>query len=85
MFKTNIYKDASDKKIKEIFDFAEGYKVFLKNSKIERQAVKEVLKLATDKGFKNLDDAKQIKAGDKFYKINKVAGLLQIPYLAKAI
>ena len=71
MFKTNIYKDASKEKIKEIFDFAEGYKVFLKNSKIERQAVKETVKLAIDNGFKNLDDVKTIKAGDKLYKVNK--------------
>ena len=71
MFKTNIYKDASDKKIKEIFDFAEKYKVFLKNSKIERQAVKEVVKLAKDNGFKNMEEAKSINKGDKLYKINK--------------
>ena len=71
MFKTNIYKDASKEKIKEIFDFAEGYKQFLKNSKIERQAVKETVKLAIDNGFKNLDDVKTINAGDKLYKVNK--------------
>ena len=51
MFKTNIYKDASKEKIKKIFDFAEGYKVFLKNSKIERQAVKEVIKFFKEVGL----------------------------------
>ena len=71
MFKTNIYKDASDKKIKEIFDFAESYKVFLKNGKTERLAVKETVKLAKGKGFKDLEEAKEIKAGDKLYKVNK--------------
>ena len=71
MFKTNIYKDASKEKIKEIFDFAEGYKVFLRNSKIERQAVKEVVKIAKDNGFKDLEEVKAIKAGDKLYKVNK--------------
>ena len=71
MYNKNIYKDASDKKIKEIFDFAEGYKVFLKNAKIERQAVIEVEKLAIKKGYKNINDVKEIKKGDKLYKINK--------------
>ena len=71
MYNKNIYKDASEKKIKEIFDFAEGYKVFLKNAKIERQAVIEVEKLAIKKGYKNINDVKEIKKGDKLYKINK--------------
>jgi len=71
MFKTNIYKDASDLKIKEIFDFADKYKVFLKNSKIERQAVKETIKLVKENGFKDIDEVKDIKAGDKLYKVNK--------------
>ena len=71
MYNKNIYKDASESKIKEIFDFAEGYKTFLGNAKIERQAVKEVVKLAIDKGYKNIDDVKEIKKGDKLYKVNK--------------
>lgn len=71
MYNKNIYKDASEEKIKAIFDFAECYKTFLGNAKIERQAVKEVVKLAKEKGFKNLDDVKEIKKGDKLYKVNK--------------
>ena len=76
MFKTNIYKDASNKKIKEIFDFAEGYKAFLGKAKIERQAVKEAVKLAEAKGYKNIDDVKEIKVGDKLYKVNKAKSIV---------
>lgn len=71
MFNTNIYIDADEKKVNEINAFSEDYKAFLGNAKIERQAVKEVVKLAKEKGFKDLSDATTIKAGDKLYKVNK--------------
>ncbi len=71
MFKTNIYKDASEEKIKDIFDFAEKYKVFLKNGKTERMAVKEAVKILKENNFKDLNDVKEIKTGDKLYKVNK--------------
>ena len=71
MYNKNIYKDASDEKIKLIFDFAEGYKNFLGKAKIERGAVKEVVKLAKEKGYKNLEEVKEIKKGDRLYKVNK--------------
>ena len=71
MLNTNIYKYADEEKIKEIMSFSEGYKDFLNNSKIERLAVKTTVKLATEKGFKNIDDVKTIKPGDKLYKVNK--------------
>ena len=71
MLKMNIYNLADEEKIKNINDFAENYKVFLKNSKTERQAVKETLKMIKENGFKELDEAKDIKVGDKLYKVNK--------------
>ena len=71
MFKTNIYKDASEEKIKDIFDFAEKYKVFLKNGKTERMAVKEAVKILKENNFKDLNEVKEIKKGDKLYNVNK--------------
>ena len=35
----NDFAEADEKKIKEIFDYAEGYKKFLDESKTEREAV----------------------------------------------
>ena len=71
MYNKNIYKDADDKKIKEIYAFGDNYKDFLGKSKIERQAVKEVVRLAKEKGYKDLEEVKEIKKGDKLYKVNK--------------
>ena len=55
----------------EIMDFAEGYKSFLSNSKTEREAVKEAIKLAEAKGFRPLKDFASLQKGDKVYAVNK--------------
>ena len=36
--RTNVYEKADEKLLKEIFDYAEGYKVFLDEGKTEREA-----------------------------------------------
>lgn len=56
---------------KEVMDFAEGYKNFITISKTERLAVKEAEKLLKANGFKNIDDVKTLKEGDRVYFINK--------------
>ena len=60
------YKDT-----KPVMDFAEGYKDFITISKSERLAVKESEKLLKANGFKNIDDVKSLKKGDRVYIINK--------------
>ena len=55
----------------EIFAFAEGYKDFITKGKTEREVVKLAVALAEKKGFKNLADAKTLKAGDKVFALNK--------------
>ena len=60
------YKDT-----KPVMDFAEGYKDFITVSKSERLAVKESEKLLKANGFKNIDDVKSLKKGDRVYIINK--------------
>ena len=52
-------------------DFNEGYKAFISYAKTERLAVKEAERQLKAKGFKNIDDVKSLKAGDKVYAINK--------------
>ncbi|KAF0118103.1 MAG: putative aminopeptidase [bacterium] len=48
--------DRLDNKEKEgVFLFAEGYKEFLNRAKTERQAVKEIIKFAEEKGFKRIE------------------------------
>ena len=52
-------------------NFCEDYKHFISVGKTERICVKEALKIAESKGFKNLHDVKTANVGDKLYLINK--------------
>ena len=56
---------------KPVMDFAEGYKKFISTAKSERIAVIEAEKLLKANGFKNVEDVKNVKAGDRVYFINK--------------
>ncbi|OGF26416.1 aminopeptidase [Candidatus Falkowbacteria bacterium RIFOXYB2_FULL_34_18] len=66
-----------DEKIKkEAFDFAEKYKIFLDKAKTERESVLEGVKMAKEKGFKDIGAVKSLKAGDKVFAINKNKALM---------
>ena len=69
MYRKNAWLKYQNKK--EVMDFAEGYKNFLSAAKSERIAVKEAEKLLKANGFKNVDEAKSLKEGDRVYFINK--------------
>lgn len=71
MYSKNIWKDASQEKVNAIMNFCEDYKHFISVGKTERTCVKEALKIAESKGFKNLHDVKTANVGDKLYLINK--------------
>lgn len=71
MYSKNIWKDASQGKVNAIMNFCEDYKHFISVGKTERICVKEALKIAESKGFKNLHDVKTANVGDKLYLINK--------------
>ena len=60
-----------DKTILEAQNFAEGYKAFLDNAKTEREAVKETIKLASEKGFKEFEFGKTYLPGEKVYINNR--------------
>ncbi len=59
-----------------VFDFCEGYKKFLNNSKTERESVLSAVKLAEKRGFAPLSSFSSLKAGDKVYSINKEKEML---------
>lgn len=61
-------------------NIAENYKNFLKNGKTERECTTEIIRLAEEKGYKNIDTVKKLKAGDKVYvsKWNKSIALFNI-------
>ena len=69
MYRKNAWFKYQNKK--EVMDFAEGYKNFLSVAKSERIAVKEAEKLLKANGFKNVDEVKALKEGDRVYFINK--------------
>lgn len=64
-------KALSKKEIKKADDFCVGYKKFLDNSPIEREAVRYTVELAKNAGFTEYDADAQYKVGDKVYYINR--------------
>ena len=66
MYAVNSYNKHKDH-MDELENFCEDYKDFISRCKTERLCVKEIIKLSKAHGFKNLDDLKKIKPGDRFY------------------
>ena len=63
--KRNIYEEATPEKIKTIYDYCEGYKTYLDNSKTEREAVEAAIALAEAKGYTEYKLGEKIAVGDK--------------------
>lgn len=66
-----VWDKIDKKKMKQLMDFSEDYKVFLDNAKTEREAVDESVKLARSAGFKEFREFKKLKVGDKVYFNNR--------------
>ena len=71
MYRENAWLKYSQKEMKEVMKFADGYKEFLSIGKTERLVAKESVELLEKAGFKNAEQVKSLKAGDKIYFINK--------------
>ncbi len=71
MYSKNAWEKYSDESLRELMDFNESYKEFISKAKTERLCVKESEKLAIEKGFVNIENVKELKAGDKVYFTNK--------------
>ena len=73
--KNNAWLKYSGAEREKIFDLCEGYKNYLSVGKTERECIHEAIRLAEDKGYRNLADIiknnEEIKAGDKVYANNK--------------
>ena len=59
----------------DIFDFCEGYKNYMSVCKTERESVLEAIRLAEEKGYRDLnlviENGETLKSGDKVYLNNK--------------
>ena len=71
----SVYETADDAKVQEIYEFAEGYMAWLDQSRTERLAVRESVKLAEAKGFKAWVPGGKYAPGDKIYFVNREKGL----------
>ncbi len=70
-----VWKKYSDKDLKKVFDFAEGYKEFISVNKTERECTEYAVKTAKEHGYVDLNEfeksGKKLKAGDKVYVTNR--------------
>ena len=65
--KKNVFEEADSKKIKLIYDYAEGYKNYLDNSKTEREATEETIALLKKAGYTEYKLGDPLSSGDKKY------------------
>ncbi len=67
----------SEEELKICDDFAEGYKVFLRKCKTERETASYAAKTAEDNGFKPFDpNGAPLKAGEKVYYLNRCKSVI---------
>lgn len=80
MERINAWTKCDKKKIKEVFDFCEGYRQFISECKTERECTAKSVEIAKANGYKDLKEiiAKkaELKAGDRVYAINKEKSLV---------
>ena len=69
--KKNTWKYYNEKEINELNEVSDAYKIFISSSKTEREAAKNIIKLAESQGFRNLDyyigNNYKLTSGDKVY------------------
>ena len=75
MKKENAWMKYTEEDVVKLNEICEDYKSFLNVSKTEREATKEIIKRAEEKGYKDLEEYikenKRILPGDKIYVNNK--------------
>lgn len=64
------WKGADEALMRDIQEFSKGYMSFLDKAKTEREAVKEVVRLAELHGFSDIDSFDKLKPGDRVYGVN---------------
>ncbi len=75
MKKESAWKKYNEEDLEKLNNICNDYKRFLTVSKTEREATKEIIRRAEEKGYKNLEDYiknnVEIRPGDKIYVNNK--------------
>lgn len=65
--KKNVFEESGSEKIKNIYDYANGYMKFLDNSKTEREATVTAIAILEKNGFSEYKFGDKISVGDKKY------------------
>lgn len=71
MYKEYAWKKYNEDDLNQLNQFAEKYKEFLSECKTERLCVKKGIELCKKAGFKDIQDCKALKPGDKVYAVNR--------------
>lgn len=70
-----VWNNYDENDMKNVFEIAERYKRFLSECKTERECIKEFIKIAEEKEYKNLEDifrkGEKLNPGQKVYVNNK--------------
>ena len=69
MERKNVWTSYDERQLKELETLNEGYKDFLSRGKTERECVNLAVSMAEAAGYQNLDEVKELKAGDKVYAV----------------
>jgi len=71
----NVWAEISEEETKKVFDFGEGYKMFLDAGKTERECALEIKRLAEENGYVDyktvIASGEKLVAGTKVYALNK--------------
>ncbi len=70
------FSSVTEKEKKEIFSFCEDYRVFITESKTEREFCESTCRELERSGFVPLEEKKSLKAGDKIYTVNRGKGVI---------
>ncbi|WP_425446552.1 aminopeptidase [Dethiothermospora halolimnae] len=75
----NVWEKLDEKETKKLFDFNDEYKVFLDKGKTERESAQEIIRMAKENGYINIEEAiekgMKIEPGMKIYANNKDKGV----------
>ena len=84
MESANLWKTYSENQLQELEKVNEDYKTYLDNGKTERECIREAVKMAKERGYKDLNDViangETLKKGDCVYAVcmDKTIAMFQI-------
>ena len=72
----NVYDLIGEDEKKKVNKYSEDYKAFITEARTERECVASAVRLAEAKGFKSFEPGMPVKAGEKYYRINRGKALM---------